>query len=338
MKTERLDSIWREQEAREATGSGLLRTRYTAEAKLDIFIGLKIPTQQRMLMLGLRPENIPFETRLPELNGIKISVTSDPENENRKLLAVLLNDELYRDLFSVLAQDIIDHILQVDREHQAGLVLRRRLEKWQTFLEQYRPEGLSNNAQMGLFGELSVLKKLLHTLESPAKCTEAWIGPAGSDQDFQAPGWAIEVKTHSGKIPQQIRVSSERQLEGTSSDDLLLYYLHLDVRPGTQFTLPGLVQSVREDLSSSDEMYALSSFNERLHQAGYHDHQAHLYETRTYAIKSETIYTVEPDFPRITPDDLPPGVSDVSYSLNLSMCTSFELSEEQFTTRLKRHV
>ena len=78
-----------------------------------------------------------------------------------------------------------------------------------------------------------------------------------------------------------------------------------------------------------DNPFALNSLNSKLLEAGCLDIHAHLYEERCYAKRDENIYHVKDEFPRIKENEIRNGVGDVKYTIVLSQCDKFLISELQ---------
>ena len=90
-------------------------------------------------------------------------------------------------------------------------------------------------------------------------------------------------------------------------------------------TLNDKVDELRKVLM--DDVVAMNLFNFKLIEAGYFDNHRPLYADRCYKIRKENIYRVCKAFPRIKEDELRNGVSNVTYSINVSTCTEYLLSE-----------
>ena len=96
-------------------------------------------------------------------------------------------------------------------------------------------------------------------------------------------------------------------------------------------TLNGKVDEVR--LLLADDIMTLNSFNAKLFEAGYTDSQRHLYEDRCYKVRAEHIYHIDSCFPRIKEKELRNGINDVVYTIDVSTCDEFLVSEsEHFKT------
>lgn len=93
-------------------------------------------------------------------------------------------------------------------------------------------------------------------------------------------------------------------------------------------TLPEVVRTIREKLESEDHT-ACSQFDNSLIQAGYLDSQSHLYEERRLQELSEKVFEVRDGFPRLRPGDVPSGILDCRYTVELSSCSDFEVRGDQ---------
>ena len=73
-------------------------------------------------------------------------------------------------------------------------------------------DALSENSQIGLYGELYFLRNFLKSFHNQYKCIFSWKGPEKSIQDFQFEDMAIEVKTTHGKNHQKIHIANEKTI------------------------------------------------------------------------------------------------------------------------------
>ncbi len=154
-----------------------------------------------------------------------------------------------------------------------------------------------------------------------------WTGPKGTQQDFQFSRCAVEVKTTSAKQHQRLAIASERQLDDTGVETIVLLHLSLDVRQGQGETLPAMATSMRYlvagDAIARDELENL------LFEVGYLDIHATRYETIGYTLREHNYFKVGPDFPKIIESDLPNGVGDVRYTISVAECKRFFIPESE---------
>ena len=154
-----------------------------------------------------------------------------------------------------------------------------------------------------------------------------WTGTEKQIRDFQSGSWAVEVKTTHGNNHQKVHISSERQLDTTNLETMFLYHISLEKQQNSGETLNDIVDSVTDILRA--ETIALNKFKSKIYEVGYFDLQRNLYENIGYHIRQDEFYKVEKDFPRIEENDLRIGVGDVKYSIILSQCATFSISESE---------
>lgn len=337
--TERLDDIWKilEEKATNLFNSGVLTRRILPSSPYDIYLGFEKPSNRRMVLVKISKENVFNIYSFPKSRGVELRQSVFQEDKGRFVtIELILNESQYQDIFTILSEDIVNRCTHENSEKEMIRSFISRLEQWQQFLEQYGVEGLSTISQRGLYGELRFLRDFLIPLIGVENAVSAWTGPYKAQQDFQTSGIAIEVKTGTGKLPQKIQISSEQQLDDSGLNALYLYYLSLKELNDNGETLPAIIDCIRKICDSYTGI--TSTFNELLFHAGYLDDYRNRYENRGYADRSSHIFLVNGGFPRVTESQLISGVGDVRYSINLSSCTPFSLSEEEFRSSIKRNL
>ena len=220
---------------------------------------------------------------------------------------------------------MISQLRQIADPKQAVQTLLNQLNRWEALFSQFSGGGLSESQQKGLYGELFVLRKLLTKLADTRQLVESWVGNEAAIQDFQANGWAIEVKTSSQTTHERITINGERQLDNATLEHLFVYYLPINTLKNGGESLNKLVSELKLQLAT--DVAALLLFNRKLINAGYFDSQADQYQQPGYTVQNEHIFSVTGDFPRIMAAELRPGVGDVRYSVSLSDCLPYAISE-----------
>jgi len=316
MEMMKIENIWLNLESDNLNHSGLLYKRYSAEVLPDVFIALKAPENLRCIAFRVSA-SFPFETtQWNKLKDIKIETLSDERDKTKKFLLILLLNKQHKDIFSTLCEDLISGVSEVSNEHTLVEKLLERLAKWQSLFEKVAMQGLSDEAQRGLFGEVYFLRIFLNNSTNKNYCVKSWFGPEKSIQDFQYSNWAVEVKTTHGNNHQKIHITSERQLDDSIIEKIFLYHLSLDVRVGNGESINDIIEDVLKFLK--DNTIAYNLFKLKLLESGYFETHKSLYEERGYTIRQENIYHVSGNFPRITESLIPIGVGDVKYSIVLS--------------------
>ena len=332
MKT-KIENIWLGLESDTSSHSGLLYKRYSAEILPDIFIALKAPEKLRCIAFRISAV-FPFdETQWNRLKDIKIETLTDVKDKSKKFLLILLLNKQHKDIFSTLCEDLIFGVSEVSTELTLVEKLLERLAKWQSLFEKIGKQGLSDEVQRGLYGEIYFLRFFLSSVSDKNYCVKSWLGPEKSIQDFQYSNWAVEVKTTHGNNHQKIHITSERQLDDTIIEKIFLYHLSLDVRVGNGESLSILIEAVSELLS--DNTMACNLFKLKLLESGYYDIHKPLYDERGYSIRQENLYRVSGNFPRITENQIPIGVGDVRYSIVLSESEEWRINHETLLEDIK---
>lgn len=316
MEMTKIEKIWLGLEGDNSNHSGLLYKRYSAEVLPDVFVALKAPEKLRCIAFRINQAFSFDENQWNKLKDIKIETLPDERDNSKKFLLILLLNKQHKDIFSTLCEDLIFGVSDVTTEQTLVEKLLERLAKWQSLFEKVGKQGLSDEAQRGLYGEGYFLREFLNNSTDRNYCLKSWLGPERSIQDFQYTNWAVEVKTTHGNNHQKIHITSERQLDDSIIDNIFLYHLSLDVREGNGESLNHLIKQIKELLN--DHTLALNLFKLKLLESGYYDTHHSLYEERGYTIRQENIYRVSENFPRITESQIPTGVGDVRYSIVLS--------------------
>jgi len=331
-----IEDIWNSMEKDSIcdTESFILKRRLNPDSPFDLFLALEKPGNRRMLLLSTSLSNVPDTSSFPQSKGFKIQVVSIPEDtDNHINLELLLTDSRYSDIFSILVNDIIDHI---DEEIDEVLMIKsfiERLIKWQQFLERYGDEGLGEKAQRGLYGELWFLKKYMIPLLGISEGIDSWKGPSGSAQDFQYSNCAVEVKTTVSKQHQTISISNEHQLDDQGLYKLFLQYISLIESKSNGETLSTIVEDIRKLISSNP--VSSRKMDELLIKAGYLKIHADRYNRKSYMIRSSNIFEIQEGFPRIIGSDLRNGVGDVHYSISVAECMHYAIDESEFMSFLR---
>ncbi len=329
----KIENIWKELEAEQPLKSGLLYKRHTGSVKPDVYVAFKFPERLRCIAAHLSASVDLQVKSWDKLRDIKIETLPDEKHTEKQFLLVLLLNNQHSDIFSALCEDLIQQVAHITRETELIKQLLLRLEKWRLLFEKMGQQGLSEEAQRALYGELYFLKKFLLNIPKPDYCINSWKGVEKSVQDFQFADWAVEIKTTHGKNQQKLHISSERQLDISLVPRIFLIHYSLEVRQNHGETLNSIVDNLFEMLSGNPSAHNI--FRLKLLEAGYFDIHRPLYNNTGYSIRQENIYRITDDFPKITEAQIPSGVGDVRYSLIVSANEDWILDEKLLFQNLK---
>jgi Putative PD-(D/E)XK family member, (DUF4420) len=317
-----LDQLWTELEARLPPGAhGQQRQGIHPEAPADLYASVIAPGPLRALQLVVkRPAGEDIED-LPTARGVVAELLQDMKQITIELR---LTDPSASDLFTALATNVADAAAGAPDDEEAVRAFLGRLARWMQLLQRNR-EGLSREEQRGLYGELWFLREHLIPRLGLEQAISAWQAPFQVPHDFQTHGGAVEMKTSVANQPQIVRINGERQLDDSGVSSLHLVHLSLDLHHDAGETLPAIVQSVRELVSSS---VAGPVFEDRLFESRYVDVHEPLYRHTGYTLREMSVFEVRDGFPRIIEADLVDGVGRVHYKLAIAACSSFRVADD----------
>lgn len=241
-----------------------------------------------------------------------------------QILVITLLSHINLDLFYALCKTLVRSVSNTSDSRTALTIILNQLKRWQRFLAGERPQLLSPAEVRGLFAELHFLQSLYTHKLSQIDALVAWIGPKGGNQDFVFENTAVEIKAISNEGPSLVHISSEDQLESAAD------YLFLTVERIVESTeLPAalslneMAQRIEGDLTESS---ALEEYQIKLATAGYAELQQ--YDSPSYQVAETCVYRVAGEFPRIVRSELPGGLQNVKYTLQIDAAEPFVCSLE----------
>lgn len=333
----RTEELWQQMEAEGGTVGWSTRLA-RPEPACRLLVAIDRAAGARALLLRAGASAIPPRREWPESRGLELLVVA---HGGDTYLCVRLRDATSKDVFAALADVLALRVTAIGPESEAVSELLDALRRWQAFLAAAR-DGLGMEAQRGLYGELHLLDRVLVPALGPRAAVQGWKGFAAAHQDYQFAGASIEVKTTAAASPTSVRITSERQLDTTGAGDLYLHVLAVDERETTPSpavaseSLAGLVSSCRAAMGT--DVIALAKLNDGLLQAGWLDAHAARHDVRRIAVRTQLFFQVRDGFPRLLARDLPVGLTDVSYALDLAACRPFAVQIATILASLARGV
>lgn len=320
----KIDQIWNDLENDKSLSRGLLLRRYSADSKQDVYVALQQPECLRCIAFRLKVDEKINTSGYGNLKDIKINTVPDDSDNSRNFLLILLANNEHREVFATLAEDLINQVLNAE-EHVLIKEVINRFEMWKALFDKVTSDGLSPEEQRGLYGELYFLRKWISQSTDLQKPIQSWLGTEKELRDFQSAGWGIEVKTTQSNNHQKVHISSERQLDPTNLNILILFHLSLESQQHHGETLNQIINSIVTLLSQ--DVKALVQFRAKLLQGGYFLNHASRYGITGYQIRGESFYTVRDNFPRIEEADIRTGTGDVKYSIILTEQSEYLVPE-----------
>lgn len=314
-----IKDIW---ESQKSNGEVIIRTRIDGLDHLNCFAATNHITGQHLYIMSI--SNL---IELPDFTKFKFKGVQffSEKVDNQTEVFIYLTDNELKDIFSLFIQNILEDIQETVSEKEALDVTLNVVSKWKKLFDKINFNGLTHEQQKGLLGELIFLNSLFN-IKSSTSILNAWTGPENEDKDFRFGAMGVEVKLTSSKYP-KVKITNEGQLDTQNLTSLfLILYVVEDVKE-KGISLNSIIDEIRTKLEPLHEQ--LKYFNERLMAVGFFDEDRDNYN-KEYSIKQEFIYTISEDFPRIIKSNLPIGVYNTSYNIELSAIVEFLIEKEDF--------
>lgn len=333
MVTSGVRDLWARLAADGVETSGFVRLRFAGVRSCPAYAARGIESGLEALMLEVEKETLPHGGAFPQTRGFSVTAEAlDPGRTGRTRLLLSLVEERYRDVFIALAEDVLHHLELSASAGEAVREMLARLGRWQTFLKQHDPEGLSVTERRGLYGELLIFRRLLDLGLEPSRAIDGWRGPGASSHDFQLPAGSIEVKTTAAVTPSGFKVNNVKQLDDTSVPTLIVAVAIVDESESAGSSLPDLVADIEERLPD----VCFPTWEDALTSVGYLRVQGDRYEQPKYVERDLRLYRVREGFPRLLESDLPDGVSEVSYTVALGAIMRFRCDESELVAMVEK--
>jgi hypothetical protein len=320
-----LENIWEKQKP---TGYIISKTKIDAIRHLNCFAATNHITGQYLYIMSVKAS-----IKIPELKAYRfkgIEIFSTLVEDKIDLYIYLLDNEL-KNIYVLFIQNILETIEHCVTESEAIYLTLNVVSKWKKLFDKIHFNGLSIDEQKGLIGELLFLNYLLNNEKTSGTAINAW---TGSEQELQARDFTfgnigIEIKFTSAKQP-RIIVSNERQLDAENLSELFLVLYSAEAVKDNGISLNSLVVGTRQNIPTEEER---NIFNAKLKLIGFFDFDREHYD-KMYSIKKIFSFVVTPNFPKIIRQDLPLGIYDTSYSIEISSVVNFQVEFDQILNNI----
>lgn len=271
--------------------------------------------------------------KIISLDSIRVEESLTAAIPRRRVLSVRYDSlrSNCTELWPHFAEALVTAVVEQKQKTHCAQSIGRTFEAWRKFWPGKRK--LGPEQIIGLFGELSYLKKLLRDL-SPPVAIEAWHGPLARDHDFAHNRIALEVKTSAG-LTNKVTIANLDQLDESGLDGLFLVHARLRTSDDKKLSLQALVDSIHAQLT--DELKV--KFTAKLGRVGWFKATQDQRDSVCFRSVESKLYRVVSGFPRILRSDLKqfgPGVDVKKYTVNLTHCVKFRLEESDEENLLRR--
>jgi hypothetical protein len=299
-------------------GEGWKTIPVATAASCTLLAGRHLPGGEEALLIGFRDIRLVPDSHLPQGHGFGVCrLAADPTGGDRFWVALSRRSDGSRELFAMMAEDLL-RLIENGAMQDEDVMLHRflaRIRAWQDFMDRHREGVLSAEAELGLFGELVLMGRMIEAGMPERHVIDAWQGPLDGLQDFMPANGGIEVKTTLSARGFPAVISSLEQLDDSIREPLFLAAVQLALDP-SGVTLPSKAAEVRERLDSKKA--ALDLFDVRLMQAGLLCGAAERY-TRRFLCISTAVMAVHGGFPRLTRVHVHPAIRKARYEINLDL-------------------
>lgn len=317
--------LWENQNS---TGEIIVKTRIDEIKYLNCYAATNRITGQHLYIMSVSKNVV-----IPELKNYRfkgVAIFTVREEKSTELNIYLLDNDL-TDIFLLFIQNILEEIEQSVSESEAITKTLNIISKWKKLFDKINFNGLTLERQKGLIGELYFLNYLLNNERTSAVALNAW---TGTEQEFQAKDFrlgsiGVEIKFTSSQQP-RIKVSSERQLDAENLTELFLVLYSADAVKDNGISLNSIVEQTRQNISTEEER---NIFNAKLQLNGYLEEDRDNYD-RMYSLKKVFSFAIKSAFPKIVRNDLPLGIYDASYSIEISAVEPFMIELEQILANI----
>jgi len=293
-----------------------------------ILIGIDLLNLQRRIYIDITNEQWDEEQlkSFPKWRGIEIEqeyFSQIGPLKEKIFLVIAQAVEDTEEIFERVLQNLADHILS-EEELPLYTVIYEVLDRWHNFFKRKWDSKLTLEEEMGLFGELYYINRWLEFFpQEPPLIIKEWKGPLKNRIDFVSKKSGVEIKTVAPKVRDEIKISNERQLElNPVIDTLFLYVLKIEVNDSVGRSLQNMIEVIEKQLINRAPSLVVK-FKDLLLEVGVISED---YDKNYFFVHEELAYNAAEEFPKITSRNLPTGINNVSYSIDLSHCKSFKVS------------
>lgn len=289
--------------------------RISADCIPDLFIGVD-SDQSRCAILKL-PQKYNFS-----LGAVVRENLALEHFETSGWLVLKLLNSVFQDLFNDL---VISLYTKVRYTNDARIYSQDFIDtfyKWSEFFRESNISRMSDQALLGLIGELVYLREETYrsTTFSINQILSSWQGPYDRGHDFILPNCNVEVKT-KWSTAVDVQISSEFQLEPEKSKPLYLAVVNVSDRP------PGVALSnILEDIKKAviERLGDFTIILTALSRKGLSPSNISDYDSYRLTPECIEVYNcMHPEFPKLSLSQLPHTIHSVKYSLRINMLNNF---------------
>jgi hypothetical protein len=232
-------------------------------------------------------------------------------------------------VFRALVDDVLRRLQEGAGPEKA---VADAIEEFRALLK--RRHVLSFDAQVGLFGELSLLNDLL--LLNP-NASKVWTGPLGQRYDFSGTSVCAEVKTTVQRDGRKVHISSVDQLQ-LPGEGRALVLVHTTIERAGAGGM-AVRDLISQAMTRATDAAALERALAAQQLEGWRTDE--MLASERFSIIRTTFYRVEGQFPRVSPESFregqpPLGVSNIQYVLDLDHARRWQFDDAKIQALLSQ--
>lgn len=276
--------------------------------------------ENRHLSLSIKmPEGVAAPV-LPSTVGIRVGVQSSGAAEATFLTFTSMSPAMDL-IFLSFARFVVDRSIGADTSTRAVQEVSAAHEAFREYMETER--ALSPEKTRGLLAELLVLRALIESGAPPVEALMSWRGPFSESKDFiLATNQAIEVKSAPFNAT-SVRVSSLEQLD---PNRLNLYLAVVRLESAAESTENA--RTLGEHIEDLYSIIGAAGGDIQVLRSGLSAYGLSDLDTAAlgmaFVSNPPELFSVQDDFPKLTPNDVPNGISSASYAIELSKIQDYE--------------
>jgi hypothetical protein len=282
---------------------------------VNLRAGRRSSDNAEAVLVGFPTARLATVKNLPEGQGFAVERV-DSGSDDLLWLALTRKVAGSVELFCAMACDVLGALDDAVAAHADEAKLMRvfigRVGAWQEFMRK-GIQRLSPETEIGLIGELTLLRAIIDAGMPLPLAIESWVGPLDRFQDFELGTGALEVKSTLSAVGFPAKIGSLEQLDDSIRQPLYVAGARFR-QTESGHNLPEIVGAMRMKIKGDAEAERLLA--ERLLSAGYIDMHADHYP-RKFELAGTRIVQVEGSFPRITLGSVPSGVLRAMYEIDL---------------------
>jgi hypothetical protein len=313
MDVSELDNKWNS--LRPDTQGTFKSLRLSADCIPELYIGLDA-NGIRCLILKL-----PAGHSINFASVIKQNLSIELFKESSWIILKLTNT-VYKDLFNDLIISLYNKVKGLREVSEYTKILIDAFYRWNEFFEDSNSNRLSDEALMGIVGEMFYLLWEIQR-NDPLKINEilsSWQGPFDKGQDFVFSNRNVEVKTKQENAL-DVRISSEFQLQAEIGKELSLVVVTVAI-DSAGLSITDLTNRIRTLVIErlGDFSILLRAFHQKgltiINLSDYNHFKVRFLQMIAYDC-------MHPEFPKITVDTKSPLINTVKYNIRISELGGF---------------